>query len=113
MTERQKCFKLQVERVEAHKKVTQDWADHWSIERPPKGANMDWLSVTFVVLKKEPEQWRGVVDMRGLNSQTRHVNFPLPKIEDLLPKQGKCQIFPFWTLKWPFTSNLSTPIVGI
>ena len=63
---------------------------------------MDWASVTFVVPKKEPGQWRGVVDMRGPNSQTRHVNFPLPKIEDLLLKQGKCQIISILDLKMAF-----------
>ena len=44
----------------------------------------------------------GVVDMRGPNSQTRRVNFPLPKIEDLLLKQGKCQIFSILDLKMAF-----------
>ena len=88
--QRQKCFKLQGERLEAHKNVTQDWADHWFIERPPRGSNMDWLSVTFVVPKKRAWTMAGVVDMRGPNSQTRHVYFPLPKIENLLLKQGKC-----------------------
>ena len=34
--QRQKPFRLQGERLEAHKKVTQDWADHWFIERPLK-----------------------------------------------------------------------------
>ena len=32
--QRQKPFRLQGEQLEAHKKVTQDWADHWFIERP-------------------------------------------------------------------------------
>ena len=44
----------------------------------------------------------GVVDMRGPNSQTRHVYFPLPKIEDLLLKQGRCQIFSILDLKMAF-----------
>ena len=57
--QRQKPFRLQGERLEAHKKVTQDWADHWFIERPPKGTNMEWLSVTFVVPKKGKDAWRG------------------------------------------------------
>ena len=35
--QRQKCFKLPGERQEADNKVTQDWADHWFIDRPPKG----------------------------------------------------------------------------
>jgi len=101
--QRQKPFRLQGERLEAHKVVTRDWADHWFIERPPKEQQMDWLSVTFVVPKKSKEfPWRGVVDMRGPNSQTRRVNFPLPKIEDLLVKQGKCQIFSIMDLKQAF-----------
>ena len=29
--QRQKCFMLKGERMEADKKVTQDWADHWII----------------------------------------------------------------------------------
>ena len=44
----------------------------------------------------------GVVDMSGPNSQTRHVNFPLPKIEELLLKQGKCQIVSILDLKLAF-----------
>ena len=45
---------------------------------------------------------QGVVDMRGPNSQTRRVNFPLPKIEDLLVKQGRCRIFSILDLKLAF-----------
>ena len=59
ISQHKKCFKLQDERLEAHKKVTQDWDDHWFIERPPKGANMDWLSVTFVVPKKSLDNGGG------------------------------------------------------
>ena len=44
----------------------------------------------------------GVVVMRGPNSQTKRVNFPLPRIEDLLPKQGKCQIFSVLDVKMAF-----------
>jgi hypothetical protein len=44
----------------------------------------------------------GVVDMRGPNSQTRRVNFPLPCIEDLLVKQGKCQVYSILDLKQAF-----------
>ena len=74
---------------------------------------MDWASVIFVVSKKEPAKWRGVVDMRVPNSQTRHVNFPLPKIEYLLLKQGKCQFFSILDIKMPFTNNPYTPTKGI
>jgi len=103
--QRQKPFRLQGDRLEAHKKVTKDWADHFFIERPPKGAPMDWLSVTFVVPRKNKDfPWRGVVDMRGPNSQTRRVNFPLPKIEDLLVNK----FFQCWISDKLFINNPST-----
>ena len=40
--------------------------------------------------------------MRGVNSQTRRINYPLPKIEDLLIKQGSKQIFSIIDLKQAF-----------
>ena len=45
--QRAKGFRLQGEKLEAHKVITRDWADHHFIERPPKGTPMDWLSQTF------------------------------------------------------------------
>ena len=50
--QRQKPFRLQGEKLEAHKILTMDWADHHLIERPEKGAPLDWLSQTFVLPKK-------------------------------------------------------------
>ena len=82
--------------------MTRDWAEHHFIERPPKGTPMDWLSQTFVVSKRVDFPLRGVVDMRGPNSKTRRVNFSLPKIEDLLVKQGRAQIFSISDLKMAF-----------
>ena len=40
--------------------------------------------------------------MRGPNSQTRRCNYPLPKIEDILVKQGASQIFSILDLKQAF-----------
>ncbi len=40
--------------------------------------------------------------MRGINSQSRRVNYPLPKIEDLLIKQGNKHIFSIINLKQAF-----------
>ena len=37
--------------------------------------------------------WRGVVDMRGPNGQTRACGYPLPSIEETLLNQGKNFIF--------------------
>jgi hypothetical protein len=83
---RQKPFFLHGERKEALEKITQDWLDKKFIE-PATTKNSEWLSQTFPVPKKSSEfPWRGVVDLRGPNSQTRRCNYPLPKIEDTLIK---------------------------
>ena len=81
------------ERQEAYKKVVEDWLERGYIERPTKGRG-EWLSQGFVVAKPDAEfPWRGVVDLRGPNSQTVSCNYPLPRIEDVLVKQGACQFF--------------------
>ena len=46
--------------------------------------------------------WRGVVDMRGPNSQTRSCNYPLPSIEHILVKQGKNFMFSVLDLRQAF-----------
>ena len=56
----------------------------------------------FPVPKKTPGDWRVVVDMRGLNSQTRQVNYPLPCIEGSLVKMGRNQMFSIIGLKQAF-----------
>ena len=93
---------LHGERHDAYKRVVQDWIDNMFIERPTKGKG-EWLSQGFVVPKKSADfPWRGVADMRGPNSQTRRHNYPLPKIEDILVKQGACMIFSIIDLKQAF-----------
>ena len=44
----------------------------------------------------------GVADMRGVNAETKRINFPLPKIEDILVKQGANHIFSIIDLKQAF-----------
>ena len=95
------------ERFEGHKAVTDDWEKRGYIERPTAG-NCEWLSQTFVVPKKNGD-WRGVVDMRGPNSQTRRVNYPLPRIDDILVKQGKNHIFSILDLKQAFHQQPMEP----
>jgi hypothetical protein len=91
---RTRPFQMFAEKGEAHKKIAQDWIDRHFIEKPPTGTVVEWLSPSLTVPKKNPEfPWRGVVDMRGPNSQTRRVSYPLPIVEDLLVKQGANQIF--------------------
>ena len=85
-----KAFCMHGERAEAHKKVVQDWLDRGFIERPRTTKPQEWLVQGFVVPKKNAEFfWRGVVDLRGPNEQTRKCNFLLPEIDGLLVKQGR------------------------
>ena len=90
--QRQKPFRMHGERYDAHVKVTEDWLEHKFLE-PPTAKKCEWRTQTFVVPKKAEFPWRGVADMRGPNSQTRRCNYPLPKIEDVLVKQGRNKIF--------------------
>ena len=99
---RAKPFFMHGERKEALEKITQNWIDMKFIE-PATSENSEWLSQTFPVPKKSATfPWRGVVDMRGPNSQTRRCNYPLPKIEDILVKHGGNQIFSILDLKQAF-----------
>ena len=96
---RQKPFMLHGEKAEAHKKVVQEWLDNGYLEL---AEDSEWLSMTFPVPKKNPGEWRGVVDMRGPNTHTRPSTYPLPVIEDLLVKQGGKHIFSIFDLKQAF-----------
>ena len=99
---RAKPFQMYGERNEALKKITQEWVERKFIERPPKGGS-EWLSPAFAVSKKSASfPWRGVVDMRGPNSQTRRCSYPLPCIEDILVRQGAKQIFSILDLRQAF-----------
>ncbi len=89
------------ERLEGHKRVTKEWIEKKFVERPERGQVSGWLSTTFVVPKKGND-WRGVVDLRGPNSQTQRVSYPLPIIEELLVKQGSNQIFSILDLRQAF-----------
>ena len=81
--------------------VTKEGLDRKFIEPVPRGVPVEWLSNSFPVPEKEGS-WRGVVDVRGPNSQTRRIAYPLPVIEDLLVKQGASQIFTILDLKQAF-----------
>lgn len=100
---RQKPMVLHGEKLEAHKKITQKWFDQWYIERIPQGIAPEFLTRTFPVPKKSKDfPWRGVGDFRPLNSQTRHISYPLPVIEDILVKHGRNQMFSAMDLKQAF-----------
>lgn len=56
-----------------------------------------WTSPIWVVPKKTDasgkKKWRIVVDYRKLNEKTVADKYPLPNIDDLLDKLGRCQYF--------------------
>ena len=91
-----------LEKDEAMRKIAQQWLDAKFIEKPTE-KNCEWLSQAFAVPKKSATfPWRGVVDMRGVNAQTRSCSYPLPKIEDILVLQGKIFIFSVLDLRQAF-----------
>ena len=99
--QRQKLFHTHGERKEAMTQITEQWEDKKFIERPT--GPVEWISQGFAVPKKSTTfPWRGVVDMRGVNSQTRRANYPLPNIEQVLTKQGKNHIFSILDLRQAF-----------
>ena len=49
----------------------------------------DWSSPCLLVPKPGTNQWRLVSDFRGVNSQSRSDNFPIPRVEDCIDKIGK------------------------
>ena len=52
-----------------------------------------WSSPAFPVPKKQPGTYRLVVDYRAVNDATITDAHPLPRIEDILQKQGMCKIW--------------------
>jgi hypothetical protein len=99
---RQKPIVVHGEKHDAYVKVVEDWLEKGFIERPWR-KGIEWLSAGFVVPKKSADfPWRGVVDLRGPNSQTVRCNYPLPCIEDILVKQGANQMFSIMDLKQAF-----------
>ena len=98
---RSKPFRLHGEKYEAMVQVAQQWKDKKFIEPVPEGVPLEWSSNSFPVPKKNGK-WRGVVDVRGPNSQTRRIAYPLPIIEDLLVKQGANQMFSILDLRQAF-----------
>ena len=58
-----------------------------------------WCSSSFPVPKKKPGQWRLVVDFRALNDATEVDSHPLPRIADILQRQGKYRMWSVLDMK--------------
>jgi len=62
----------------------------------------EWGSPAFVVPKKQPGEWRMVVDYRRLNEMTRHDSYSLPLISEVLQKQSGKTVFTVLDMKQGF-----------
>ena len=59
----------------------------------------EWNSPAFCVPKKETGKWRLVIDYRKLNDATITDGHPLPRIDDILERQGQCKMWSVLDLK--------------
>ena len=88
---KQRPFHLVGERREALAKLVDQLVRDGKLE-PGKSA---WCSPAFPVPKKVPGTYRMVVDYRAVNDATVTDAHPLPRIDDILQRQGK---FKLWTV---------------
>ena len=88
-------YQLQGERAEAMKELLQEFVERRWIEP----SDSEWASPAFIVPKQEKDEWRLVVDYRGLNKQKEHDSYSLPLIDTMLQKQARKRIFTVLDLK--------------
>ena len=70
--------------------IVNQWVEVGKIERPTK--HEGWGAPVFPIPKKNGE-WRGISDHRGLNERVQRDNYPLPLIEGILERKGRCKMF--------------------
>jgi hypothetical protein len=100
--QRQKPFRQFGEKHDAMMKIAQQWLEAGFIEKVTD-PHVAWLCQAFAVPKKSATfPWRGVVDMRGPNSQTVSCNYPFPTIDDILVVQGKNLVYSVLDLRQAF-----------
>jgi len=95
---RQRAFQMNQERQDALNKILKEYQELGWIEP----SYSEWGSPAFVVPKKQPGEWRMVVDYRRLNEMTRHDSYNLPLISEVLQKQAKKTIFTVLDMKRGF-----------
>jgi hypothetical protein len=94
------------ERYVAMRGLATEWVG--SKKMVPCGAT-EWLSMAFPVPKKTPGHWRGVIDYRGVNLETKSDTYPLPRIGDILERQGQRHIWTVIDLKDAFSQIPMSP----
>ena len=87
----QKFYQMVGERRDASIAHTKQFLEKGRIE--PSLAS--WSSPQMVVPKKVPHDWRTVIDYRYTNTQIQFDAYPLPRITEILQRQGKYKI---WTV---------------
>jgi hypothetical protein len=92
---KQKAFHMHGERGEALAKLVDQYVREGKLE-PGKGP---WSSPAFPVPKKNPGEYRLVVDYRALNSLTVPDAHPLPLIEELIHKQSQYKMWSVFDVK--------------
>ena len=75
--------------------------DGWIHDEKVEEGYGPWSQPVFAIAKRAGK-WRGVVDFRGLNEATENDSHPLPRIEDILVRQGDRQMFSVLDLKDAF-----------
>ena len=88
---KQRAFSIAGERRAAWIRLTDQLLLDGKIE-PGHGS---WNSPSFPVPKKRPGDYRLVVDFRALNEATETDAHPLPRIEEILQRQG---MFKMWSV---------------
>jgi Reverse transcriptase (RNA-dependent DNA polymerase). len=81
-----------------------DLANDWIAKKKMnKGGPSPWLSNAFPVPKKVAGEWRGVIDYREVNEQIQMDAYPLPRIGDILERQGRRHMWTIIDLKDAFS----------
>lgn len=80
-----------------HKKEVKDQIEKMLNQNIIRPSHSPWSSPLWVVPKKldssGKQKWRIVIDYRRLNEKTIDDRYPLPNIEDLLDRLGRCHYF--------------------
>jgi hypothetical protein len=92
---KQRPYQMVGERRAAWVRLTDQLLEDGKIE-PGQGP---WCSPSFPVPKKKPGEYRLVVDFRRLNDATVVDSHPLPRIGEILQRQGKFQIWSVLDMK--------------